>query len=262
MKRIFTTTALVTLIAGAASAQDMIGTDGVTISGNDVTIANVTASQDGYIVLHAVKDGAVVAPASIGHTAIKAGENANVTVTSDEPLTEGTSFVAMLHVEDNGNDTYDFAQGMTDADVPVVANGGPVVQTFTATPAMMDSSMDGMSMDGMMMPMIDTAGVKIDGATATFANVAADKDGYLVIHTMLDGAPVVPASIGHVAVKAGENPDVAVKIDYDFVKGEKYFAMLHEETNGNTSYDFGAGKTDVDTPAMSGGKVVGVAFDG
>ena len=221
MKRIFTTTALVTLIAGAASAQDMIGTDGVTISGNDVTIANVTASQDGYIVLHAVKDGAVVAPASIGHTAIKAGENANVTVTSDEPLTEGTSFVAMLHVEE-----------------------------------------DGMSMDGMMMPMIDTAGVKIDGATATFANVAADKDGYLVIHTMLDGAPVVPASIGHVAVKAGENPDVAVKIDYDFVKGEKYFAMLHEETNGNTSYDFGAGKTDVDTPAMSGGKVVGVAFDG
>ncbi len=261
MKRIFTTTALVTLIAGAASAQDMIGTDGVTITGNDVTIASVTASQDGYLVLHATKDGAVVAPASIGHTAIKAGENTNVTVTSDVPLTEGTSFVAMLHVEDNGNDTYDFAEGMTDADAPVVADGGPVVQSFTATPAMMDAMMD-TTMDAVMMPMIDTAGVVIDGATATFANVMAENDGYLVIHTMLDGAPVVPASVGHVAVKAGANADVAVTIDYDFVAGETYFAMLHDETNGNGTYDFGEGMTDADTPSMSGDKVVGVAFDG
>jgi len=257
MKRFLATTALATLFAGAASAQDMIGAGDVSISGNDVMIGSVTASKDGYLVLHAVKDGAVVAPASIGHTAIKAGENMKVTVTSDEALAEGTTFAAMLHVESNGNDTYDFAEGMTDVDTPVTADGAAVVQTFNVTAEMMNAAMD-----GTMMPMIDVAGVKIDGATATFANVTAKSDGYLVIHTILDGAPVVPASIGHVPVMAGDNADLAVKIGYDFVAGETYFAMLHEETNGNDTYDFGEGMTDVDTPVMSDGKVVGEVFGG
>lgn len=146
---------------------------------------------------------------------------------------------------------------MTDVDTPVMADGAAVVQTFTATAAMMEAAMDGTTM-----PMIDAAGVSIDGATATFANVTAESDGYLVVHTVLDGAPVVPASIGHVPVKAGDNADLAVTIEYNFVAGETYFAMLHEETNGNDTYDFGEGMTDVDTPVMSGGKVVGEVFGG
>jgi hypothetical protein len=77
---------------------------------------------------------------------------------------------------------------------------------------------------------------------------------------MLDGAPIVPAAIGHVPVMAGDNASVAVTIDYDFVPGETYFAMLHAETNGNDTYDFGEGMTDVDTPVMSDGKVVGEVF--
>jgi hypothetical protein len=257
MKRFIATTALVTLIAGAASAQDMIGAGDISISGSDVMIGSVTASKDGYIVLHAVKDGAVVAPASIGHTPIKAGENMKVTVASDEALPEGTTFAVMLHVESNGNDTYDFAEGMTNVDTPVVADGAAVIQTFTVTAEMMNAAMD-----GTMTPMIDVAGIRIDGATATFANVMAKSDGYLVIHTVLGGAPVVPASIGHVAVKAGDNVNLAVTIGYDFVAGETYFAMLHEETNGNATYDFGAGMTDVDTPVMNDGKVVGEVFGG
>jgi len=271
MTRFLATTALATLIAGAASAQDMIGASDVSISGNDVMIGSVTASQDGYLVLHAMKDGKVVAPASIGHTAIKAGDNMKVIVTSDEVLTEGTGFAAMLHVESNGNDTYDFAEGMTDVDTPVMADGAAVVQTFNTTAAMMDGTMDSTmdsttdgtmdsTTDGTMMPMIDAADVSIDGATATFANVVAETDGYLVIHTILDGAPIVPASIGHAPVMAGDNADLAVTIAYDFVAGETYFAMLHEETNGNDTYDFGEGMTDVDTPVMSGGKVVGEVF--
>jgi len=207
MKRFLATTALATLIAGAASAQDMIGAGDISISGSNVTIGSVTASKDGYVVLHAVKDGVVVAPASIGHTAFMAGENMKVTVASDEAVPEGTTFAAMLHVESNGNNTYDFADGMTDVDTPVMADGAAVIQTFTVTAEMMKAAMD-----GTMMPMIDVAGVRIDGATATFGNVTTASDGYLVIHTILDGAPVVPASIGHVAVKAGDNSNLAVTI--------------------------------------------------
>lgn len=31
---------------------------------------------------------------------------------------EGTDYVAMIHYETNDNDTYDFAEGMTDVDTP------------------------------------------------------------------------------------------------------------------------------------------------
>jgi hypothetical protein len=50
MKRFLATTALATLIVGAASAQDMIGASDISISGNDVTNGSITASKDGYVV--------------------------------------------------------------------------------------------------------------------------------------------------------------------------------------------------------------------
>lgn len=113
---------------------------------------------------------------------------------------------------------------------------------------------------GDMTNMIQTDGVKIDGDTATFQTVRAAKDGYLVIHATQDGKPVAPASIGHAAVTEGKNQDVAVSIDETFDRDAKYIAMLHVESNGNDSYDFGKGMTDVDTPAKKSGEVVAVPF--
>ncbi|MEF2549535.1 hypothetical protein VQ045_20630 [Aurantimonas sp. E1-2-R+4] len=108
--------------------------------------------------------------------------------------------------------------------------------------------------------MIDTAGVKVEGKTATFAKVSSDKGGYLVLHEVKDGAPVVPGSIGHVAIPAGESTDVAVEADMDLAADAEYMVMLHEETNGNDTYDFGEGTTDVDTPTMADGKPVVMPF--
>lgn len=108
--------------------------------------------------------------------------------------------------------------------------------------------------------MIDTAGVKVEGKTATFAKVSSDKGGYLVLHDVKDGAPVVPGSIGHVAIPAGESMDVAVTADMDLAADGQYMVMLHDETNGNDTYDFGEGSTDVDTPTMADGKPVVMPF--
>ncbi|MCQ0987845.1 DUF7282 domain-containing protein [Jiella marina] len=108
--------------------------------------------------------------------------------------------------------------------------------------------------------MIDVSGAAIQGDTVTLPAVMADADGYVVIHRMVDGEPAVPQSIGHTMVPAGESANVAVTVDQPFVAGENYFAMLHQETNGNGTYDFAEGMTDVDTPVMDGGQVVGVAF--
>lgn len=108
--------------------------------------------------------------------------------------------------------------------------------------------------------MIDTAGAKVEGKTITFAKVSSDNGGYLVLHEVKDGAPVVPGSIGHVAIPAGESTDVSVEADMDLTADGEYMAMLHDETNGNDTYDFGAGSTDVDTPTMMDGKPVVMPF--
>jgi len=108
--------------------------------------------------------------------------------------------------------------------------------------------------------MVDTAGVKVEGKTATFAKVSSDKGGYLVLHEVKDGAPVVPGSIGHVAIPAGESTDVSVEADMDLTADGEYMVMLHDETNGNDTYDFGEGSTDVDTPTMMEGKPVVMPF--
>ncbi len=108
--------------------------------------------------------------------------------------------------------------------------------------------------------MVDTAGVKVEGKTATFAKVSSDKGGYLVLHEVKDGAPVVPGSIGHVALKPGHNESVTVETDVELAADGAYMAMLHDETNGNDTYDFGDGATDVDTPTMMEGKPVVMPF--
>lgn len=104
--------------------------------------------------------------------------------------------------------------------------------------------------------MIDTRDFSMDDAgSISFANVTVEEDGYLVIHeTGDDGAPITPGSIAHVPVSAGEN--LAVTVPVSLTTGKTYNAMLHSETNGNTTYDFAEGMTDVDTPVMMDGKPV------
>ncbi|MGR3464092.1 DUF7282 domain-containing protein [Limimaricola sp.] len=153
LKSFTTAAALTALVAGGAMAQDdmMIEADdnamrmAVADGQTTVTFPRIATRQDGYIVLHAVADGAPVAPESIGHAMVMAGENTDVTVTIPEALPAGTEMVAMLHVESNGNGTYDFGPGMTDVDTPVMANGAPVTAMFTVPEGLMVQTGDATS---------------------------------------------------------------------------------------------------------------------
>jgi hypothetical protein len=95
---------------------------------------------------------------------------------------------------------------------------------------------------------IATEGAEIGTGSVVFPMVKIDMNGYVVVHAVRDGAPVIPASLGHAAVPAGESMDVEVPIE-GLAPGS-YIAMIHYETNGNGTYDFGEGMTDVDTPGM------------
>ncbi|MGJ3264584.1 MAG: DUF7282 domain-containing protein [Salinarimonas sp.] len=98
---------------------------------------------------------------------------------------------------------------------------------------------------------IEADGVRVDGAMVTFPSVKIDEPGFLVLHAVVGGEVVVPASIGHVMVPAGTTADVTVTADYPLAAGEDYIAMLHYDTDGDGAYEFGEGSTDVDGPALN-----------
>ncbi|PYE84080.1 DUF7282 domain-containing protein [Pseudoroseicyclus aestuarii] len=304
MFKILTTTACATaLLTGAAAAQETetMETEGMSMTtGSTVVFPSVTASSSGYIVIHETENGELVVPQSIGHAPVSAGANADVSVMTDVPLTPGAEYIAMLHEETNGNDTYDFGVGSVDVDTPVLANGAPVTVPFTAPMAgeamgdetamaedaddMADedmsaggdmdegmetdapdatSDMEGDSTDAALdTPLLDLAGMSASAQTVTVPTVVAAQDGYIVLHaTDAEGAPVVPQSLGSEPVAAGMNEDVTITTDEELVPGARYIVMLHAETNGNGTYDFGEGSTDVDTPVVVDGAPLMVPFD-
>lgn len=135
MNKIF---AAITLAACATAATPALADhlnieiDGVWNKGAAVSVPSVLVDKAGFIVIHAVKDGNVVVPASIGHTYIQAGTTKNVEITADYPLDEGEDFIAMLHYDTNDDGVYSFGEGTTDVDTPALtAEGGAYVKPFT-----------------------------------------------------------------------------------------------------------------------------------
>lgn len=104
------------------------------------------------------------------------------------------------------------------------------------------------------MPSINVGTAKIEGNKITGVEVTMDKPGYLVIHNKAAGAP--PASLGHIAVGAGKSTNITVDADGPLDPATDISLMLHYETNGNTTYDFGPGKTDVDVPVTANKEVM------
>jgi len=92
-------------------------------AGNSVTIDSVTIDSDGWLVIHEIKDGKPVVPASIGYVAVKAGTTTNVVVKLDKDVAAGTKVLTMLHVDEGAANSYEFPG----PDGPVKVDGKPVV---------------------------------------------------------------------------------------------------------------------------------------
>jgi hypothetical protein len=104
------------------------------------------------------------------------------------------------------------------------------------------------------LPEVSVGTAKIEGNKITGVSVWTPQPGYLVIHNDADGKP--PASLGHIAVPKGKSANVTIDATETLDPASNVTVMLHYETNGNTTYDFGPGSTDVDTPAMGAGDTV------
>lgn len=114
-----------TLGAITAHAENMISPEGLKASGSSVTVGSITAEKDGYVVVHRTDITGTIPGAVIGHAPVKAGENADVSVTLEQKPEAGTNLIVMLH-EEGDNDT-DFDA----ADKPATSGRGPVQQVVT-----------------------------------------------------------------------------------------------------------------------------------
>lgn len=132
MNRISVAAAIIAMSAAPALAQDLsvMGAD-QDVSGGSVVASSVMAGEDGWLVIHrtdaAMKPGPVV-----GHAALKAGENKDVSAKLDEPVKSGDMLMLMLH-SDNGpkKGEFEYTLGAKE-DGPVRVNDKLVMSMITA----------------------------------------------------------------------------------------------------------------------------------
>ena len=116
--------------AFAQAADAVVARDQALAADGSVMIESVTASQDGWVVIHESNaDGTVKVPDIIGKVAVKAGTTQNVSIKLDKQVSDMAKLWPMLHIDAGQIGTYEFPG----ADTPVVVNGQIVMQPIIVT---------------------------------------------------------------------------------------------------------------------------------
>jgi hypothetical protein len=126
----FTLAAAMSSSAWSAGAAPMIAVNDQMADGNTVTIAEVEIPHDGFVVIHASKDGKPVAPQHVGFAPVKAGIDQSVKVKLNQTPKPGTTYIAMLHNDTGVKGKFEFGPGHTNVDKPLMFNGKPVTKSF------------------------------------------------------------------------------------------------------------------------------------
>lgn len=206
------------------------------IANGGITVANVTAGQDGWIVAHLDEGGK---PGKvIGNTAVKKGENKNVAIKLSEDVPAGGKLWPMLHIDAGTIGTYEFPG----ADAPVVVGGKVVMKQIAVTAAAAPAAATKDAVDA------DNQAIK--NGSITVAEIYASQDGWIAVHLDEGGKP--GKVLGQTAVKKGENKNVAVKLSEDVPAGGKLWPMLHIDAGVIGTYEF----PGPDAPVIVGGNVI------
>ncbi|MEL7112244.1 MAG: hypothetical protein AAGK93_04790 [Pseudomonadota bacterium] len=88
---------------------------------------------------------------------------------------------------------------------------------------------------------VDESAVKTFRAHSTaltFSEITIEKNGWVVLHPVIDGRPDGDMVSGFAYVPAGENTDVEVRIDHPAKTGDKFLVMLHSDVDQDRVFDF------------------------
>ncbi|HRC77189.1 MAG TPA: hypothetical protein PLO33_16025, partial [Kouleothrix sp.] len=217
--------------AGAAPLRqaDSVDVDDQAIKDGTLVIAEINATQDGWIVAHTDvnnKPGPV-----IGHTAVKKGESYKVEIKLEQAVAPGAKLWPMLHIDAGTIGTYEFPG----PDVPVVVDNNIVMKqiSITASDGTTGAAPSG---DAASAASIDVDDQAVANGSIEVAEINATEDGWIVVHTDVNDKP--GPVIGHTAVKKGEAYKVAIKLEQAVAPGAKLWPMLHIDAGTIGTYEF------------------------
>lgn len=195
------------------------------VNENWVTIGEVKAAVDGWLVIHADNGSGAPGPV-LGQTMVSSGINSDVTIDlGDAVFAGGEMLFPMLHVESPADGMYGFPEN---GDGPeVFANDVVVVGIETLAPT----------------GSISAVGQVVQGNMITASELTLNATGWVVVHASnatKDG-PEVPGIISTpVQLPAGTNSDVAIELNSDFAlsAGDVIYIMLHTENGVIGEYEF------------------------
>ena len=213
-----------------AQAKPEVQVSSQAVSDDSVTIAQVTSTGPGWIVIHIDNNG----PGPVvGYAPVKDGVNVDVLVKIDT-YKATPKLYAMLHKDVGKVGVYEFPG----ADTPVMSGGMMVNPSFTVT-----------DLDAR----VTVQDQKIAMGTVTIAEVLSNGPGWLVIHADANGAP--GRVIGYEAASEGLVKNLLVKIDTAKATPVLY-AMLHTDAGKVGTYEF----PGPDVPVMVDEQMLSPAF--
>ena len=113
----------------------------------------------------------------------------------------------------------------------------------------------------------DAASVTVENQTVaspdhvTVPEAVSVGPGWLVIHEQNEAGDSFAAVIGWASLEDGSNPDVSVELNRNIEEGETLYAMIHQDTGEQGTYEFGDGAGE-DAPAKNAaGDVAVKPFD-
>jgi hypothetical protein len=127
---VFTLAASLSSAAWAVGATPMLAVGNQVPDGRTVNIAEVEIPHDGFVVIHATKNGEPVMTQYAGDTRVKAGFHQNVNVKLNAKPKPGTTYVAMLYNDSGKTGKFAFGPGTANVDKPLMLNGKDVSKSF------------------------------------------------------------------------------------------------------------------------------------
>jgi LPXTG-motif cell wall-anchored protein len=217
--------------SGSVEASDQPIVDG------SITVAKVTAGQDGWIAVHLDEGGK---PGKvIGNTAVKKGDNANVKIKLSENVPVGGKLWPMLHIDAGTIGTYEFPG----PDAPVIVNGDIVMKQITVTEAAAGGAAEPKDA-------VEVDDQPLKNGSITVEEVYASVDGWIAVHLDEGGKP--GKVIGNAPVKAPLSKEVVVKLSEDVPVGGKLWPMLHIDAGTIGTYEF----PGPDAPVIVNGNII------
>jgi predicted lipoprotein with Yx(FWY)xxD motif len=262
------------------------------VSGGNVVVDEVVSNGPGWVDIHVQNPDGTLG-AEIGYSAVRGGDNRNVSVTIDASKATSTMY-AMLHIdagspgvfESTGADTnvvlngqkvgspFKNAAGQAAGSSPTGAApaattqpGSPVAQPTTQpvgpTPTQGPAAVAPTANNGGMVmitpsaggtqPVVKVSDQQIQNGTVKIDDVVSAGPGWIVVYTVNNNQPDQP--VGYAHLNDGDNPNVIVKIDTT-KPVDSLYALLHVDAGTIGTYEF----PGPDVPVMTGVQMISGLF--